>query len=359
MVYNIDKVGDIMGKLNQPHDKYFRSTFGEIDFAKDFLTNYLPEELVEMIDMNTLAPQPTSYISKELKDQFTDLLFRVDIKKKEAYVYFLFEHKSYRDRMVIFQVLKYMIAVWEAKIQEDLDRRRNDKIIDTGDIEIPLVIPLVVYHDQYRWNVRRTLGEMIPNYSELPESIKKYVPDFEYMLTDLSSSDKKVGLAEDHAIVIRTLNQARYASKDEILDIFTEAITVFTNNKDEDMVGYYIIESMTYILTVREDISAEELFEVAGQISEKGGELVMTAAEKLKRKGIEEGIELGKEEGKMEGTKKSIQRVLLRRFRASNLEINKSLDKIENMILLEDMLDEAVLVESLDQFQSILDEVVK
>lgn len=59
-----------MGKLNQPHDKYFRTTFGEVDFAKDFLTNYLPEELVDMIDMNTLALQPTSYINENLKEQF-------------------------------------------------------------------------------------------------------------------------------------------------------------------------------------------------------------------------------------------------------------------------------------------------
>ncbi|OLS03284.1 Rpn family recombination-promoting nuclease/putative transposase [Tissierella creatinophila] len=348
-----------MGKLNQPHDKYFRSTFGEIDFTKDFLTNYLPEELVKMIDMNTLTSQPTSYISKDFKEQFTDLLFRVDIMEKEAYIYFLFEHKSYRDRMVIFQVLKYMIAVWEAKIQDGLDRRKNDRIIDTGDIEIPLVIPLVVYHDKYRWNIKRTLGEMIANYSDLPDSIKKYVPDFEYMLTDLSFSDEGEGLSEDHAIVIRTLNQARYASKDEILDIFTEAITVFTNNKDEDMVDYYIIESMTYILTVREDISAEELFEVAGQISKKGGELVMTAAEKLRKEGIKEGIELGEQKGELKGIRKAIKRVLLRRFKTSNLEIDKSLERIENKILLEDMLDEAVLVESLDEFQNILDEIAK
>lgn len=348
-----------MGKINQPHDKYFRATFGEVDFTKDFLSNYLPKELVSITDMDTLQPQPTSYISNELKEQFTDLLFRVNISNKEAYIYFLFEHKSYRDRMVIFQVLKYMIAVWESKIKEDLYARKEDNIIDTGDIEIPLVIPLVVYHDKYKWNIKRTLGDMIPNYNNLPDSIKRYIPNFEYMLSDLSYSDDEIDLDKDHSIVIRTLNQARYASKDEILDIFTEAITVFTNNKDEDMVGYYIIESMTYILSVREDISAEELFQVAGKISKKGGELVMTAAEKLRKEGIEKGIELGKEEGKVEGTRKSIQRVLLRRFKTSNLEINKSLDKIENMILLEDMLDEAVQVESLDQFQSILDEICK
>ena len=97
-----------MDKLNQPHDKYFKATFGEVSFAKDFLNNYLPEELIAITDMSTLEAQPTSYISKELKEQFADLLFRVNIMDKEAYIYFLFEHKSYRDRMVIFQVLKYM-----------------------------------------------------------------------------------------------------------------------------------------------------------------------------------------------------------------------------------------------------------
>lgn len=137
-----------MGKLNQPHDKYFRATFGKVDFAKDFLNNYLPEALIEMVDMSTLEPQPTSYISKELQEQFTDLLFRVDISGQEAYVYFLFEHKSYQDRMVIFQVLKYMIAVWEAKIAEDLTRRKEENIQGEAEVEIPTVIPLVVYHDK-------------------------------------------------------------------------------------------------------------------------------------------------------------------------------------------------------------------
>lgn len=248
-----------------------------------------------------------------------------------------------------------MIAVWEAKIQEDLDRRRNDKIIDTGDVEIPLVIPLVVYHDKHRWNIKRTLGEMIPNYNDLPDSIKKYVPNFEYILSDLSSSDDKSGLAENHAIVIRTLNQARYASKDEMLDIFTEAITVFTNNKDEDMVGNYIIESITYILTVRDDISAEELFEVAGQISEKGGELVMTAAEKLRQEGVELGIELGE----VRSIRKSINASLFNRFNMADIDVNTKLDKIDDKMLLENLFNKTFQIESYNEFKTILDNIIK
>lgn len=277
-----------MEKVNQPHDKYFRSTFGRVDFAKVFLSNYLPEELIKMVDMDTLTPQTTNYMSKELKEQFIDLLFRVNIDNKEAYICFLFEHKSYPDRMVIFQVLKYMIEIWEAKIKKDLEDRRNEMITNSYDTEIPIVIPLVVYHNKEKWNVKRTLGEMIPNFYNLPDEIIKYIPDFKYMLSDLSS-DSEVNLDEEHSIVIRTLNYARYASKDELLDIFTEAITIFTKNKDRDMVNHYIVETIIYILSARDDLDKEELFKIAGQISIEGGELVMSVAEQLRQEGMEEG----------------------------------------------------------------------
>lgn len=48
---------------HNPHDAYFKATFGKIDFAKDFLNNYLPVELVHHMDIETLTSEPTSYLS--------------------------------------------------------------------------------------------------------------------------------------------------------------------------------------------------------------------------------------------------------------------------------------------------------
>lgn len=49
------------------------------------------------------------------------------------------------------------------------------------------------------------------------------------------------------------------------------------------------MESITYILGVREDITEKELVEIAGKISSEGGELVMTAADRLRQEGKIEG----------------------------------------------------------------------
>lgn len=276
--------------LNQPHDKYFSATFGKVSFASDFLKSYLPKDLLNIIDMDTLEPQKDSYLNKQLKEQFTDLLFRVNISGREGYIYFLFEHKSYKDRMVIFQVLKYMIEIWESKIKDDKEKRKEEGLSVDGEIEIPIVIPLVVYHDEGRWNVKRTLGEMIPDYDELPDNLKKYIPNFEYLLFDLSAWEKEdIRLQSEHMIAIKALSRTRYASREEAIQILIEAIELINRTEEKDVATYYVSECIRYMLSIRDDISEKEMEKIAERISIEGGELVMSVAERLRQEGMEEG----------------------------------------------------------------------
>lgn len=276
--------------LNQPHDKYFRATFGKVSFASDFLKSYLPKDLLNIIDMDTLEPQKDSYLNKQLKEQFTDLLFRVNISGREGYIYFLFEHKSYKDRMVIFQVLKYMIEIWESKIKDDKEKRKEEGLSVDGEIEIPIVIPLVVYHDEGRWNVKRTLGEIIPDYDELPDNLKKYIPNFEYLLFDLSAWEKEdIRLQSEHMIAIKALSRTRYASREEAIQILIEAIELINRTEEKDVATYYVSECIRYMLSIRDDISEKEMEKIAERISIEGGELVMSVAERLRQEGMEEG----------------------------------------------------------------------
>ena len=72
------------------------------------------------------------------------MLFKTEINHKEGYVYFFFEHKSYRSKNVAFQLLRYMIEIWEAKMnKENAD-------------ELPIIIPLVIYHGKEDWKVKTT-----------------------------------------------------------------------------------------------------------------------------------------------------------------------------------------------------------
>ncbi|NLJ71543.1 MAG: Rpn family recombination-promoting nuclease/putative transposase, partial [Syntrophomonadaceae bacterium] len=51
-----------MTPVNNPHDAYFKATFGRIEFAKDFLKNFLPKDLKDLVKIESLTPEPTSYL---------------------------------------------------------------------------------------------------------------------------------------------------------------------------------------------------------------------------------------------------------------------------------------------------------
>ena len=240
--------------------------------------------------MNTLEPQKESYISKELKENIADLLYKVNINDKEGYVCFLFEHKSYPDREVILQILRYMIEIWESKIRADKEARKEGATELTGDFELPIIIPLVVYHHKTTWKVKRSLGEMLKDYDKFPEEMKKYVPNFEYILFDLKhDKQKQMGLRPEYKILVTALNRIRYAPKEETYEIVQEALRIIDELPHKDIMTYYVENLMLYALSVATGVTEEEMRRVAGEVSVKGGELVMSAAEKIRLEGRLEG----------------------------------------------------------------------
>src|SRR5699024_12536417 len=92
--------------IQKPHDELFKETLGNVDVVRDFLQNYLPTDTLKMVNTPTLYPEKDSFIDKDMTERFSDLLFSAEIAGKEGYIYFLFEHKSYPDKSVIFQLLK-------------------------------------------------------------------------------------------------------------------------------------------------------------------------------------------------------------------------------------------------------------
>ena len=46
-----------MSELQNPHDRFFRETFSRLEVARDFLTEYLPSEVVAVLNLDTLELQ--------------------------------------------------------------------------------------------------------------------------------------------------------------------------------------------------------------------------------------------------------------------------------------------------------------
>jgi predicted transposase/invertase (TIGR01784 family) len=88
--------------------KLFKQIWSDRETAADFLANYLPKGISGLIDLKTLEICKDSFVDKNLKEYFSDLLYKVSLEGKTGYVYLLFEHKSYSKKATSLQLLSYI-----------------------------------------------------------------------------------------------------------------------------------------------------------------------------------------------------------------------------------------------------------
>jgi len=276
-------------KVQNPHDKFFKETFSNVEVARDFIKHYVPENILKVIDVNTLEPQKDSFINEDLQEVFSDMLFKVRINKKKGYLYFLFEHKSYTSKNISFQLLKYMIEIWEAKIKKE----KTD--------ELPMIIPLVIYHGNDKWNIKTTLGEMITGYKDLPEDLKKFTPDYEYLLYDISRYTDDEIKGEAQLRILLTIFRDIFTKDNKCLQESILRAAEYLRELDDKETGIEYFETfMRYVFSAGKNLTKEDVVEIIEKmeyIYPEGSEVVMSIAEKLRQEGKEEGIMAGMEKG--------------------------------------------------------------
>ena len=323
-------------KIQNPHDKFFKETFSKIEVARDFMNNYLPQSIINIVDLNTLELQKDSFINEELQEVFSDMLFRVKINKREGYVYFLFEHKSYTSRNISFQLLKYMLEIWEAKCKKENSN------------ELPIVIPLVIYHGSDEWNIKTTLGEMIKGYKELPEDVKKYVPDYEYLLYDLSSyTDEEIKGEVQLRILIAIFRDVFTKDNKAIIQTVLRAAEHLGKLEDQQTGIEYFETFLRYILNAGQKLTKEDIEDIIKKVETRypeGSEVVMTLAEQYR----EEGELRGELRGETKALSKATVRLLTKKFGKVPEEMKNKISKLDADVL-------EVIIDSIFDYEKIDD----
>jgi len=103
-------------ELSNPHDATFKKLFGQLEIAKDVIEKNLPKEIINDMDLDTIERLDGSFISEKLKETFSDIIYGIKINNKDVYIALLLEHKSYKDKLTIFQVSRYIIDLWSKTI---------------------------------------------------------------------------------------------------------------------------------------------------------------------------------------------------------------------------------------------------
>jgi len=295
-------------KVHNPHDKYFKDNFSRRTVVEDFLKNYLPKDVRSQIDLKSLRLEKDRFVDKNLKETHSDMIYSTLIDGREGFLYFLFEHKSYVEKDTLFQLMKYMVDIWQSVLKE-------------GKNEIPVIIPIVIFAGNSNWKAKTRLSDMIMDYDTLPDTIKKYVPDYEYPLYDLLdySVDEMKGSARLRIMTIAfehvfQRERANLSGRDVIL----KAGEYLRKLEDQQEAMDCFLTFKDYLVNEGETMTSEEMQSIAKELKgiySKGSEIIMSTAEKIREEGMLEGMTKGRLEGNIEGKADTLIKQLLKRFK--------------------------------------------
>ena len=162
--------------ITNPHDLIFKQTESHLENAIDYLRGTCPPELIKNLNLDTLKLDESSYTTEELKEYFSDLVYKCQYKSKtEIRITLLFEHKSFKPDYPMFKILQYMINIWEIQVK--------------GKQPVTPIIPILFYHGKEKWEIRKLCDYFIG----IDDYLKTFIPNFEIIFTDITKvSDEQV-----------------------------------------------------------------------------------------------------------------------------------------------------------------------
>lgn len=285
-----------MSQITNIHDRFFKETLSHKEVARDFLENYLPQEVLRHLDLNTLKISKDTFV-KDQREHYSDLLYEVDlIGGSSGYIYLLFEHKSQHDPYVALQVLRYMVEIWSLSRNQ---RPNNERL--------PLIIPLVIYHGKKKGK-RVLLYELI----DIPsEKLRVYIPGFDLPFYDLSPySDIEI---KGEIILQLILSCLKAKNEPEILAHVVHIFNLLARLDESLSALEWIQVIFRYIIEVM-DIEPDDIRRIAQSLPQGKKEVVMSLAERLRMEGMKEGRMEGMKEGEQAGRAMVLRRLLSKRF---------------------------------------------
>ncbi|QTA81616.1 Putative transposase, RpnA/YhgA-like [Desulfonema limicola] len=277
-----------MNKLTDPHDKFIRETFSRKDVAAGFLDGNLPEEIRKNVNLATLSIVKDSFIDKELKEHFSDILYTVKYRKTDMFIYLLFEHKSYPDQLSGFQILRYETKIWEQYLKQNPKAKK-----------LPPIFPMLLYHGKAEWKIPVNFQAIIQN-PGLPE---RYIPEYSYELYDISHiPEEKI---RGKVLTRMVLLTAKYIFDPNLRQKLPEILALFNQITNRKTALEMLEIILRYVVRATNRFDEKDVIEIIKE-TEIGEDIMETFIDKYINQGLSQGLS--------QGEKRSLTRLLKARF---------------------------------------------
>jgi len=277
--------------MSNVHDPLFRWAFSDGPRVASLLAVVLPPDLSKIADWRALEKVPVELLDKDFSEKRPDMVWRVPLLGRKAWLYVILEHQSTSLRWMVLRVFDYERCFWEWWT----DRHPRAR-------HLPPVVGLVVSHDPRGWTAPTQVWDLRETDLELEALLGAKQPDTGFFLEDLHVRPDQEITAWDldpvGKLTLLLLKHGRTAPDMLAWVRKWRGLFAATQAAGESALPRFVC----YIMSVREDLTAQQLREAfTDTLGNRAGEVVMTEAERLRAEGQEQGVKQGVKRGREEG----------------------------------------------------------
>ncbi|MDE0482841.1 MAG: Rpn family recombination-promoting nuclease/putative transposase [Candidatus Poribacteria bacterium] len=334
------------------HDRSTRWLLEDSDNVKGLL-EIVAEHLVERLDFSRLLHVNRSFIPDNLREQESDLVYRVPFRGEsttdELLIYILIEHQSTVDTSMGFRVLFYMTQIWDFQRRE-LESNNIPKSV----WRLRPIIPIVLYTGDQSWQTPVSLSAMM----DLPDILTQFIPKFETLFLSVKDTDAADLTRTDHPLGwLLTVLQKENADKEEIRTALMDAVTHLDMLDTGKIQQWRRAVFYLYLLILHRRPPAEHeelktlVHEQMKDIShkEEGETMAQSMAEYLIQQGKEEGEKRGEKRGEIRAKRESLLKLLELRFDAVPEAIINKISAIRSLSRLDTLFEQAATAQTLNE----------
>ena len=283
--------------VNHQHDKIFRTV---LDRKSDAIA-LINKALNTQLEVQEIEKYNSSFINKVFQNREADIVYKI----KDRSIFILIEHQTKVDYLMPYRILEYEVAIMQSAI--DLDKIKNKES------KIPLVIPIVLYTGNKKWNAKKYLEEN----QEKIEGIENGLGN--YNLIDINEMTEKE-LLEDNSFISKMILIEKSKNTENIVEILEKIVKI---TKEEDK------ETLRRIISIilEEKIGMTKAKELIEKM--EGDEGNMLAVVDMIRRENQMYIEIGKKEGELKEKIKIVTNMLKEKFNVETIQKITGINKEE------------------------------
>lgn len=255
-------------RIRYKHDSFCKSLLSQKEMAVSFLKEYLPKNIVEKLHFDTLESLETSYLNRELKTAFSDLVWRVSTHDTQsAHICLLLEHKSYPDNFAAFQLLEYLALAYRKQLKSGADPE--------------LIIPVLYYHGDRKWEYK----PLKKAFSIYPGTLTNYIPEFDTVFINLREmSVEQIQTLKNGMLRGAIMVQKHYFDPQALnlnLQNIMESLQPYLDSNLTELIFVYMIQNS--------GLDREKFVQIVEKLPSTLNNKVMSIYDELIQEGIEKG----------------------------------------------------------------------